>query len=311
MFGQVRGAFRNGAAPAFALLVGLSTAAAPALAGPGKAKNPQPDQQQITDRPPTTDFKAKVTPAQEAKLHLDLGRAFEAAGNYDGAVAEYATAIEVCKRKHNRKDGPGPDRDMHALAHRRLAGAYDRLGEFRQSEYHYREALKYAPNDAKVWNDAGYSYYLQSRFAEAERSLKMAMKLDRDTARYPINLGLALAASGKSDEAYSVLEKVVGPAAAHANVAYVLAGRGNPDQARMHYQQALRIQPDFQVARTALRRLDRDSRNASAEPTVARLNVARPRGKPVSVVRDDELSQAAYESGLPLPKQPAQQSSNR
>ena len=228
------------AAALFACAAAASHGAAP---GKGKGKDAPSDQRQVTDKPRPSDFKATVNPAQEAKLHLDLGRAFEASGNFDGAVAEYATAIEVCKRKHARREGTAPDRDMHALAHRRLAGAYDRLGEFKQSEFHYREALKQSPNDPKVWNDAGYSYYLQSRFADAERSLKMAVKLDRDNPRYQINLGLSLSAAGKTEESFAVLEKIVGPAAAHANIAYVLAGRGRTDQARQHYEQASTFNP--------------------------------------------------------------------
>ena len=43
------------------------------------------------------------------------------------------------------------------------------LGRFAQAETHYQKALKLSPKDPKIWNDAGYSYYLQGRWADAER----------------------------------------------------------------------------------------------------------------------------------------------
>ncbi len=205
----------------------LASSAHNAEAGQKNAKTDQADQAPTTDKPRSTDFKATVSPKREALVHIDLGRVLETQGDYEGAVAEYANAVEVCKRKHSRKEGETPTKADYSLAHRRMAGAFDRMGDFQRSEMHYREALKLSPNDAKVWNDAGYSYYLQNRWPDAERSLKMAVKLDNQTPKYHINLGLAFAASGKTNEAVNELASVVGPAAAHANVGFVLAGRGN------------------------------------------------------------------------------------
>ena len=99
-----------------------------------------------------------------------------------------------------------------ALAHRRMAGALDRLGRFAQAEVHYQKALKLSPRDPKVWNDAGYSYYLQGRWPDAERALKTAAKLAPDDERIRINLGLALAAAGKTDEAFPLLSQSTGDA---------------------------------------------------------------------------------------------------
>ena len=79
-----------------------------------------------------------------------------------------------------------------------MGGALDRLGRFAQAEVHYKKALKLSPKDAKIWNDAGYSYYLQGRWADAERALRTAAKLAPDDERIRINLGLTLAAAGQA-----------------------------------------------------------------------------------------------------------------
>ena len=73
-----------------------------------------------------------------------------------------------------------------------MASALDRLGRFEQAENEYSTALKLSPNDPKIWNDAGYSFYLQGRWTDAERALKTAAKLDPNNTRIMTNLGLNL-----------------------------------------------------------------------------------------------------------------------
>ena len=97
---------------------------------------------------------------------------------------------------------------------------------------------------------------MQHRLADAERSLKTAAKLEPHNPRIQTNLGLALAAAGKTDEALAALSKAGGPAAGNANLAYLLASLGKTDEARKHYQTALRLQPQMAPAREALARLD-------------------------------------------------------
>ena len=82
------------------------------------------------------------------------------------------------RRWRLRAEGVGQDEiGGPGLAHRRIAGSLDRLGRFAQAEMHYKKAIGLAPKDYRVWNDAGYSYYLQGRWADAERSLKSAERL--------------------------------------------------------------------------------------------------------------------------------------
>jgi tetratricopeptide (TPR) repeat protein len=274
-------------------LIILCLIAAPAFrsatvfAGDGKPREGRAEHRLSIDEEPSrkTDFKAKVGPADEVKIHIDLGRVYETQENFDAAIGEYSRAIEAAQRKRSRKDGPAPGRDLHALAHRRMGNVLDRIGQFEQAEVHYREALKHSPNDPKVWNDAGYSYHLQNRWADAERSLKTAVRLDKTDPRYQINLGLTLASAGKTDEAIKVLTKVAGEPAAHANVGYILAGRGQTEQARVHYQKALALQPDFPVAVAALRRLahDQTARNeGTVDDSVAPTASSNPAATPAS-----------------------------
>jgi Tfp pilus assembly protein PilF len=208
-----------------------------------------------------TEFRKELEPAEAFSAQLDVARAQEAQGNLEAAVALYQKALEAPAGHKQRGRAPASQR---ALAHRRMAADLDRLGRFAQAETHYREALKLAPNDPKVWNDAGYSYYLQGRWEESLRSLRTAARLAPDDARIQTNLGLCLAASGKTDEALEALTRAGGPAVGEANLAFILAAAGKRAEARTHYEAALRIQPDLEPARAALAQLDRDANRGNA-----------------------------------------------
>jgi Flp pilus assembly protein TadD len=214
-----------------------------------------------------TVYQAKATDRQRFQVHIDFGRAFEGQGNLDAAIKEYQDALAVVE---NRRRGPFRPSD-EALAHRRIGSAMDRMGRFAQAETHYNKALKLRPKDPKIWNDAGYSYYLQGRWADAERALKTAARFDPDDERVRINLGLTLAAAGRAEEALPLLSQASGDAIGHANLGYLLAATGQLELARQQYETALAMRPDLEVARRALAKIDvkdPDSRSRSRPPAL-------------------------------------------
>jgi tetratricopeptide (TPR) repeat protein len=254
-----------------------------------------------------TEFHRDVGAGQEVSVHIDLARALETQGNFEGAVAQYQKAIEACDGSSAHRLGGRIPAAQRALAHRRMAGALDRLGRFAQAETHYREAMKLSPNDVNVWNDVGYSYYLQRRWPEAERSLLQAAKLDPDNQRVQTNLGLAQAGAGKTDAALDSLTRASGPAVAHANLGYILAATGKTDEARKHYQAALDYQPQFEAARYALARLDAGHtpqgpgtpRMISSPAVASALPVAPTPTSSATVVVPTSLSSAATSAPFP------------
>ncbi len=212
------------------------------------------------DRDAQNEARSTATLRQKYQVHIDFGRIFESQGNYDAAIMEYQDALTVLKDKRRGDFQPADE----PLAHRRMGGALDRLGRFAQAEVHYKKALKLAHKDPRIWNDAGYSYYLQGRFTEAENAFKTALQFAPDDERIKTNLGLALAAAGRSEEALPLLSRATGDAIGHANLGYLLAATGQLDLARQQYETALALRPDLALARRALVQLDRQQKGTNA-----------------------------------------------
>jgi Flp pilus assembly protein TadD len=255
------------AAAALALALAVAgCATAPATVAPG-ATNPSAMTQDDSKAPPAdparspdthAEAHATATDRQRFQVHIDFGRAFESQGNLDAAIQEYQDALTVIE---NKRRGPFRPAD-EALAHRRIGSVMDRTGRFAQAETHYKKALKLSPKDAKIWNDAGYSYYLQGRWPEAEGALRTAAQLAPEDERIRTNLGLTLAASGRPELALPLLSQTNGDAIGRANLGFMLAATGQTELARRQYETALALRPDLEVARRALARIDRQAPGA-------------------------------------------------
>ena len=262
-----------------------------------------------------TDFHREISRDQQFNVHVELAKVHESQGNNDAALAEYEQAIAIGERRGSLLNGGKLGPDALSLAHRRMAATYDRMGRFALAETHYNQALKLTPNDPKVWNDAGYSYYLQNRLADAERTLKTAKTFAPNDARILTNLGMTLAVSGKSDEALGILSQAGGPAVGRANLGYILASTGRTEQARKQYEAALAMQPDLAPARQALAKLDSQPKataiaardNAASEgldPNVAATsipNAARPTNVPPEPRPEEAQATASAAPNSPMP----------
>ncbi|MBI3467066.1 MAG: tetratricopeptide repeat protein [Planctomycetes bacterium] len=184
-----------------------------------------------------------LTGQQAAEVWVAIGRSLEQQGQRGRAMDAYRQALAY---DDNRAD-----------VYARLAIRHDLQGEFQQSAELYRKALERSPDDSRVYSDLGYSLYLQGRWSDAERILRRALELRPDDLRARNNLGLVLASDDRIDEAVAEFRRGgCTPSDAYANVAFVLIVNGQWEEAREHYELALRIDPTSQPARTGLRKLN-------------------------------------------------------
>jgi Tfp pilus assembly protein PilF len=146
-------------------------------------------------------------------------------------------------------------------ATRRLAVLYDRQGDQERALAEYQQALKDSPHDATVYNDLGYCYYCRGKWAEAEQNFRAALREDAKHQRAWNNLGMTLAQQQRYVESMQAFSKAVRPAEAHCNLAFILTAQGKRFEAQREYRQALALEPDLQIARTALGKLEADQKH--------------------------------------------------
>jgi Flp pilus assembly protein TadD len=266
--------------------------AAPEAAAPGTVAV------DLTKAYDPSDFRKDATQDQRIHVHLDFGRVFENQGNFEAALMEYQQGLAACERK-----GIGRSRSAdEALAHRRIGNALDRLGRFPQAEMHYKKAIRLSSRDPKIWNDAGYSFYLQGRWADAERTFKTGLRFAPEDVKIKTNLGLTLAAAGRTREALPILSQYSGDAIGHANLGFLLAATGQVELARQQYLQALALRPSLVLARRALTELDR-AQDAEAVAAAGQPGPQPAVATPARAGDGAVLKAGATRSRIPSPRQ--------
>jgi tetratricopeptide (TPR) repeat protein len=148
-------------------------------------------------------------------------------------------------------------------AARRLAVLYDEQKDYHRAMVLYKQLLQKSPRDAELLMDVGYCYYNQGNWAEAEKHLRQAVALNPKLARAWINLGMTLAQSYRTAESLEAFGKVVSPAQAQSNLAFILTTQGRYEDAKAYYRKALAGEPDLMVARLALEKLEKAGRPAT------------------------------------------------
>lgn len=220
-------------------------------------KTPQPAPMTATGGPtpglligPEAAAKAPPTelpPKQAAHACLAAAREIDQKGNGADSVKQAVALYEKARALDpSTAEGVG----------RRLAVLYDTLGDFNKAQAEYDPLLKANPNDPKLLNDIGYSFYCRGDLSTAENYLRKAIQNDPNLKPAWLNLGLVVAASGRLSEGFEAFLKAGSEGEAHANMAFVLSAQGKASEAKAEYRKALTIEPGLTSARTALERLE-------------------------------------------------------
>ncbi|MCA9162980.1 MAG: tetratricopeptide repeat protein [Planctomycetales bacterium] len=202
--------------------------------------------------PEATTPELPLPSAEAAEVCVLTAESMETGGHWREAAALYERA---------RQSDPAA-----ANYARRLAVLYDRLDQPARAKREYEAALAETPRDADLLNDVGFFYYRQGDLAQAEHWLRRALAEQPRHERAQVNLGMTLAGAGRSAEAFEAFAPVVGPAAAHSNIAAVLARQGRQREAIAACQQALAIDPGLEPSRVMLASLSSDTNPNGARP---------------------------------------------
>jgi Tfp pilus assembly protein PilF len=211
----------------------------------------------------------KMTPASSAREHLEAGREFLLAGNYNDAISALSLAVSLEPKLTE--------------AHNLLGVAYDKKGFADRAKDSFERAVK-LEEDAETLNNLGFSLYQNGNYRAAVDRLKRAAKLAPTDERILNNLGLAYCRLGKVDEAYKAFTRATGPLNGNLNMAKMMERFAREEDAIRYYEAAREIDSTNTIA---LRRLtdlyQRVGRSTDAEN--ARMALALASNGTVSVGR--------------------------
>ena len=202
----------------------------------------------------------KTTPASSAREHLEAGREFLLAGNYNDAISALSLAVSLDPKLTE--------------AHNLLGVAYDKKGFADRAKDSFERAVK-LEEDAETLNNLGFSLYQNGNYRAAVDRLKRAAKLAPTDERILNNLGLAYCRLGKVDEAYKAFTRATGPLSGNLNMAKMMERFAREEDAIRYYEAARQIDAGNTIA---LRRLadlyQRVGRSAEADSARAALVMA-------------------------------------
>jgi TolB-like protein len=137
-----------------------------------------------------------------------------------------------------------------------LLGVIQRYrGDARSGEWHYQRAMALNPNDANVLVASGRVLAYRGHLEEAIDRVREAMRLNPYHPEwYWVNLGSVLYEAGKYADAAEAFGRVTGPGYwVHCRLAGCYAQLGRMNEAKEEAAEALRLRPEFLVAKLRLR----------------------------------------------------------
>ena len=141
-----------------------------------------------------------------------------------------------------------------------LIVTWKQVGYWKNSVTIFKHAAKVTdrkhPNFSLVYNNLGTALYAEEKNEEAISNYKKAIKLNPMHVKAHYNLGIALFAKKKYEEAISHYKMAIklNPnfTNAHYNLGIVLAQRGEMKEAVHHFRKTVRLRPDLVAARDNL-----------------------------------------------------------
>ena len=156
------------------------------------------------------------------------------------------------------------------LAHNNLTNYYNDTGRPAEALTHGLEAVRIRPDYASGYVNVGRSYFLLSRYDEAEKSFRQALDLGSRNGLALNNLAETMLIKGEVREAIALHEKVVAEvperAGPRTKLALALLIGGEESRALSELERAVALEPSDAEARTLLEGLRKRSSPSPGPP---------------------------------------------
>ena len=133
--------------------------------------------------------------------------------------------------------------DQQRSAYNALAVLADLSGDYQQAQRLYHTALQYAPDNAAVINNRGYSHYLASRWQAAKQSYTRALQLSPEYGPSWRNLGLLYTRQGMYMEALQAFGHLMNENEAYGEMGYICMLEGKYQRALYFLNRASQLSP--------------------------------------------------------------------
>lgn len=133
-----------------------------------------------------------------------------------------------------------------------MALGHHHAGRSAAAESIYRQVLAVEPNHPDAWHLLGVIASQNQQFETAIERINRAIQVNPESPNYRFNLGYALLALDRRDEAAAAfqaeIERFPDAASAHNNLGIILAGKGRRAEAIGHYRKAVELMPNYAEA---------------------------------------------------------------
>ena len=228
------------------------------------------------------DLERLVKTVRRAELELTLGAYYERFTRIDEAIAAYRRAIDIdpdfafahnnlavalIKKGQAQKAlevlehvhtliGCAHEGDVRGVGsaevHNNLANAYTVLQKPAQALEHYEWAIRFWPEYADAYFNAGNLYLRQGQAKAAAERYRQALKTKPRAANVHTNLAIALSMTGDGDGALMHFERSASlrpTARARFNLGRAYEAAGRPKAAVKAYRGALDLDPNYGAAK--------------------------------------------------------------
>lgn len=179
---------------------------------------------------------------QNSWAHLNLGQAFQTAGEVSKSIEQYQLALTIDPQ--------------YALAHYNLGVAWHDRGRLDLAIPRFQSAVGFNPTDVKAWLRLGGALGQAGQLDPSEECFRKAIELDQNSGQAWFNLAIVLQAKEETDETLSAFQHSVElePSNPEFRVGLMLAlwKNGQHEMAQEQAREVLRIDAGSQEARALL-----------------------------------------------------------
>jgi Tfp pilus assembly protein PilF len=166
----------------------------------------------------------------------------------DDLAEDLGRLKELRERREGSNDPGAPRRAMEAAFNEGLAAESAR--DYRAAIAAFRRALAIDPSQHAIWAHLAVAYAGVGSVAPAEEALAKAVQLKPRDGAYRNNYAIALAKSGKLEEAWTQLEEAAGIEPANAgqyffNLGAILINSGHTPEAGRAFRRSIEANPGY------------------------------------------------------------------